>query len=185
MEVADWIKNVGAQRSIDTSPAIELFEKHAITMKIVPQLTQAEWKELIPQVGLRTALRTAAEDVDVAESEDISEQVSRARNEKERLQKHEENLRQMNDITSESINKCESDLNTKTAELVDASRERDEIVRKSSSINTEKEMISMQIDHAKMEKAQKLAEKEKLASERDAALVQARALSSYAGNMSM
>ena len=47
----------------------------------------------------------AAEDVDLPDSENIGDMVDKARHEKERLEKHEDNLRQMNDLTRDSIAK--------------------------------------------------------------------------------
>ena len=67
---------------------------------------------------------------------------------------------------------CETDLSTKTTELVDASRERDEIMMKTTQMSTERDMITMQIEAVKLQKQQKLAEKATATAQRDAALVQ-------------
>jgi len=47
----------------------------------------------------------AAEDVDLPDSENIGDMVEKARAEKERLEKHEDNLRQMNEICRDNIAK--------------------------------------------------------------------------------
>ena len=69
---------------------------------------------------------------------------------------------------------CETDLSSRTDELVDASRKRDEIMRKTQQMGTERDMIAMQIEQVKLEKQQKLAQKATATAERDAALVQVR-----------
>ena len=67
---------------------------------------------------------------------------------------------------------CETDLSAKTTELVDASRERDDIMMKTTQMSTERDMIAMQIEQVKLQKQQKLAEKATATAARDAALVQ-------------
>lgn len=63
MSVAEWIEGVGREAGIDLSRYAVAFEEHAITRDILYDISDGDWKEVIPEVGPRIILRQAANDI--------------------------------------------------------------------------------------------------------------------------
>eukprot|EP00040_Diaphanoeca_grandis_P038705 m.257115 g.257115 ORF g.257115 m.257115 type:complete len:191 (-) comp35000_c0_seq1:822-1394(-) len=181
--IAQWVNMVGSQYGINTSPAVTILEEQGITMDIIPQITNAEWKELIKQVGVRTALRKAAADLadELTTPEDeLREKVEAAREEKQMLEHQESQQKEMNDRYRQQIDMTQNNLSTKTTQLINECAKRDALMNDSMSASMEKNTIASSLASLSMQKATLTEEKNKAATERDAALVQARALATYA-----
>ena len=91
-----------------------------VTLDMVPKLVDAEWKELIPQVGIRTALRKAAGDLHTESNNDLATEIESLRQQKAELQKEEDQQQVVADRYKEQIDLAKSRLKAKTQEMLDS-----------------------------------------------------------------
>jgi ABC-type phosphate transport system auxiliary subunit len=91
-----------------------------VTIDMVPKLVDAEWKELIPQVGIRTALRKAAADLHTEGVNDLETEIETLRQQKAELQKEEDQQQTVADRYKEQIDLAKSRLKSKTQEMLDS-----------------------------------------------------------------
>jgi len=184
--VAQWVNMVGSQYGINTTDAVAVFAKQGITMELIPQITNSEWKEMITQVGVRTALRKAAVDLadEVSSPDDVlREKVEAAREEKNMLEHQESQQKEMNNRYRQQIDMLQTSLSDKTTQLINEGAKRDTLMNESMNASMEKNTMASSLATLSMQKSQLLEEKRKAVTDRDAALVQAKALATYATNM--
>jgi len=152
-----------------------------ISLELVPKLVDADWKALIPQVGLRTALRKAAGELAEHGNSAIEAELAALRKTKAELVEQEDQQRQVVDRYQEQIQMAKSRLSAKTSELLEVQNQSNAVMSQAQEIDTKTTSLVMELEQLKSQKVTLEAEKKKVAEERDQAQLEARALSNFSG----
>eukprot|EP00036_Acanthoecidae_sp_10tr_P010252 CAMPEP_0182924822 /NCGR_PEP_ID=MMETSP0105_2-20130417/7631_1 /TAXON_ID=81532 ORGANISM="Acanthoeca-like sp., Strain 10tr" /NCGR_SAMPLE_ID=MMETSP0105_2 /ASSEMBLY_ACC=CAM_ASM_000205 /LENGTH=184 /DNA_ID=CAMNT_0025062635 /DNA_START=48 /DNA_END=602 /DNA_ORIENTATION=+ len=182
MSLEGWIKQACELYDLTANDSIAAkFNDNAITLSMVPKLVDSDWKELIPQVGLRTALRKAAADLHADGGNDLQAEIDALRVKKNELQEQEDQQQQIVDRYKEQIQLKQATLSAKTSELLECQKQTSMVMSQAQDIDTKTSALVMELESLKLQKAEKEAEKRTVEEEREKAQMEARALSSYAG----
>eukprot|EP00041_Stephanoeca_diplocostata_P002190 m.24288 g.24288 ORF g.24288 m.24288 type:complete len:189 (+) comp13041_c0_seq1:119-685(+) len=176
-----WVKEVGDSNGIDASSAVELLQNNQITLQLVGKLSDADWKELIPQVGLRAALRKEAAHLEANDDDSLEDIVSSLREEKEQLEEDEEHARQMHERYREQIQAAQSQLSNKQQQVLTASRGVDDIIASTHDVEMSTSALKAELEATMKEKEELEAKKVVATKEKDQAFLEANALSKMYG----
>eukprot|EP00035_Acanthoeca_spectabilis_P020004 m.430682 g.430682 ORF g.430682 m.430682 type:complete len:184 (-) comp17202_c0_seq1:151-702(-) len=181
MSLPDWVKQTCELYGLSYNDAIvSKFTDNAITLNMLPSLVDADWKELIPQVGVRTALRKAASDLNPEGGSALQSEINALRSKKDELQLQEEQQQQIADSYREQIQMAQGRLQAKTTELLDCQSQASLVMSQSTELDTKTTSLAMELESLKTQKVTMAAEKAKVEEERERAQMEARALSNIA-----
>eukprot|EP00039_Didymoeca_costata_P019436 m.337543 g.337543 ORF g.337543 m.337543 type:complete len:191 (-) comp18159_c0_seq1:28-600(-) len=180
-EIASWLSSVGNEHDVDVSSYTEVLEENGITLKLIPQVSEIEWKEMIKEVGPRTILRKAASEmmapVDVT---DFMQKVQAAREERENMDAQTQQAQDMNTRYKEQLDRVQQMVTQKMGLILQRSNERDQADFNSTNIASQNNSLKSEVSMLKSEMSTLESELKDAEKERDAAVKQAQALSSYA-----
>merc|ERR1711935_342557 len=137
----------------------------------------------ISEVGPRTVLRKAASELSVPADNDVLETVQRARDDKDRMQEQMGQAKEMNQRYQEQLERVQGAVSSKMGAILDVSQKRDNAKFDAEASKTKLDAVKSEIKSLKSQSDELKKQQIEADKARDAAVEQAKALSTYASAM--
>lgn len=178
-----WLAEQEGEFNIELKAHAATLNANGITTDILAEVSDAEWKELIPQVGPRTVIKKAASEMSGMSTLDanLMADVDRARTERDQLSEQTQAAKDMNERYREQLNRCNVMVTEKMSRILEATKSRDDAKYNAMSETSRLSEMKREVAALDAQSTELTATKTTATTERDAAVQQAKALASYAG----